>query len=310
MAAYSRSLIGIGAYDRAEQLARDTHDQCVAVGDEWGQAVADWVLGILHQHRGDQDQARDVLRRAVELAERVNDISLLFRFSLDLADACAAVGDPVGEAAALRRSVGASLTAVETLQEGLGQALEQRKVAVQAQRLAVAAQEAAARDPLTGLTNRLGLERTAPFLLDSTATKGRIPWLVLLDVDGFKGVNDDAGHAAGDAVLREIAQLLRRECRIDDLVARWAGDEFVVLLGDTGNDYDIGPAVAERIRKSVDQHDWSGLLGPMIRPPTVSVGVAAGPAKLDTLFKAADAALYRAKRLGRNRVEVEPTARS
>ena len=67
------------------------------------------------------------------------------------------MSDHVGEAAALRCSVAAGKTATETLQEGLGQALEQRRVAVQAQRLAVAAQDAAARDPLTGLANRLGL---------------------------------------------------------------------------------------------------------------------------------------------------------
>jgi len=94
----------------------------------------------------------------------------------------------------------------------------------------MAAQEAAARDPLTGLANRLGLERSAQQLLEGTASKGKVPWLVLVDVDWFKDVNDDAGHAAGDAALAGDRRLLRRECRSDDLVARWAGDEFVVLL--------------------------------------------------------------------------------
>ncbi|WP_106617241.1 GGDEF domain-containing protein [Saccharothrix carnea] len=306
LAAYSRSLAGVGELDQAEENAQEALRQAQEAGDKWASAVACWVLAVVRRDQGDLVQARTLASRAVAASESINDPSLLLRFSLDLADICAEMGDHVGEATALRCSVAAGRTATETLQEGLGQALEQRRVAVQAQRLAVAAQEAAARDPLTGLANRLGLERAAAGLLESTAARGRVPWLVLVDVDRFKGVNDDAGHAAGDATLREIAQLLRRECRAADLVARWAGDEFVVLLGDTdGNTLEVGPTVAERIRAAVDSHDWTVVLG-TTRRPTVSIGVAAGPAKLDQLFAAADMALYRAKRHGRNRVEVEP----
>jgi two-component system cell cycle response regulator len=140
-------------------------------------------------------------------------------------------------------------------------------------------------------------------MLAMAAEDGRTAWLVLIDVDWFKEVNDDAGHAAGDAALREIAQLLRHECRSDDLVARWAGDEFVVLLGDASGDRDAGPVVAERIRASVADHDWTMVLG-TARRPTVSIGVACGPAALDDLFAAADLVLYQAKRQGRNRVAV------
>ncbi|WP_447005517.1 diguanylate cyclase [Saccharothrix isguenensis] len=306
LAAYSRSLAGVGELEQAEENATETLRQGRDAGDKWATAVAGWVLAVVRREQGELVEARTLASRAVAAAESINDPSLLLRFSLDLADICAEMGDHVGEATALRCSVAASKTATETLQEGLAQALEQRRVAVQAQRLAVAAQEAAARDPLTGLANRLGLERAAAGLLESTAARGRVPWLVLVDVDRFKGVNDDAGHAAGDATLREIAQLLRRECRSADLVARWAGDEFVVLLGDPGgNSSEVGPTVAERIRAAVDGHDWTVVLG-TTRRPTVSIGVAAGPAKLDQLFAAADMALYRAKRQGRNRVEVEP----
>ncbi len=308
LGAYSRSLAGIGELDQAEKTAKQAGELARGAEDWWGQAVSHWVLAMVQRARGDLAEARTLAARAVAEAEKINDTSLLFRFSLDLADVCNSLGDAVGEAEALRRSLTSSRKAVETLQEGLGQALEQRRLAVQAQRLAMAAQEAAARDPLTGLANRLGLERAAPQLLERTAARGRMPWLVLVDVDWFKGVNDDAGHAAGDAALREIAQLLRRECRTDDLVARWAGDEFVVLLVDATEDrHNVGPVVAERIRAAVDDHDWSMVLG-NIRRPTVSIGVAAGPAKLDQLFAAADIALYRAKRHGRNRVEVHPSA--
>ncbi|HTI27794.1 MAG TPA: GGDEF domain-containing protein, partial [Kutzneria sp.] len=221
--AYARSLAGTGDLDLAARHAAEVLAHGLEQNDLWTVAVGNWVLGGVHAGLGEFVRARTLASRAVAAANKINDNSLLLRFSLDLADICASMEDEVGEAAALRCSVTASRIATETLQEGLGQALEQRRLAVQAQKLATAAQEAAARDPLTGLANRLGLERSAQQLLEGTASKGKVPWLVLVDVDWFKDVNDDAGHAAGDAALREIARLLRRECRAGDLVARWAG---------------------------------------------------------------------------------------
>ncbi|HEX3779816.1 MAG TPA: diguanylate cyclase [Pseudonocardiaceae bacterium] len=303
LGAYGRSLAGLGELTAAAEAGR----QVLALGtkeeDLWAQGVGEWVLATVNQARGKREQARTLAARAVSKAERINDTALLLRFSQDLANICADLDDPVGEAEALRRTVSAALNAADTLREGLAQALERRRLAVQAQRLATAAQEAAARDPLTGLANRLGLESSAPAMLAAATRGGRMPWLVLIDVDWFKNVNDDAGHAAGDAALREIAQLLRNECRSEDLVARWAGDEFVVLLGDASNDKDAGPMVAERIRVAVADHDWTTVLGSAQRP-TVSVGVASGPTRLDELFAAADVVLYQAKRQGRNRVAV------
>lgn len=305
-AAYSRSLAGLGALDAAERMAR----QALALGeqadDRWCLAVSNWVLAVVRHQQRRLTDARTMARRALIEVERINDNSLLLRVSLDMADICAELGDDVGESEALRRSVEAGRMAMETLQSGLLQALTQRRVAVQAQRAATAAQEAASRDPLTGLANRHALERAAPLLLERTAARGKVPWLMLIDIDWFKGINDDAGHAAGDATLREIAQLLRTECRAEDLIARWAGDEFLVLVTDTTRDeQDVGPLIAERIRAAVAGHDWTIVFG-TARRPTVSIGVAAGPTTLDQLFAEADAALYRAKRRGRNRVEVHP----
>ncbi|PKW14166.1 GGDEF domain-containing protein [Saccharopolyspora spinosa] len=312
LAGFARALAGVGDTAAAEKAAL----QALALGraaDDWYTAsVANWVLAVVRRDQGRLEEARTFASRALDGAETIRDTMLMMQFSLDLAAICEELSDPVGESAALRRTVAAGSTAVDVLQEGLGQALEQRRVAVQAQRMAVAAQEAALRDPLTGLTNRLGLERRAPMLLESTAAAGRVPWLLLLDVDWFKDVNDLAGHTAGDVVLQEVAQLLRRECRADDLLCRWAGDEFVVLLVDASEESrDAGPIVAERIRAAVHRHDWQLVLGWTTRPPTVSIGVAAGPANLEHLFAAADIALYRAKRAGRNRWEIDgdrPTA--
>ncbi|WP_436493603.1 diguanylate cyclase [Actinokineospora sp. HUAS TT18] len=309
LSAYGASLAGIGELERAEETARTALRLAEASGNRWVNSVGNWVIALVRRKQGRLDDATQHAVIAVKEAEWINDISLLQRYSQDLADICRDNGDPQGEAEALRRNIAARQTALETVQEGLGQALEQRRLAVRARHQALAAREAAERDPLTGLANRLGLERTAPETLDRAAANGRVPWLVLIDVDWFKGVNDAAGHAAGDAALREIAQLLRAECRVGDIVARWAGDEFVVLLTEapldhsTGMTSPVGVAVAERIRISVDRHDWSAVLG-NTRRPTVSVGVASGGDTLEKLFANADVALYRAKRHGRNRVEV------
>jgi two-component system cell cycle response regulator len=299
LGAYAAALVGCGDLESGEKAALETLQVGQAAGDRWTTAVGNWVLSSVRRKQGSLIEARTYASNAVRDAELINDVSLLTRFSADLADICAELADYAGEATALRRNVSARQAAMATMQEGLGQALEQRRLAIQAQRLATAAQEAAVRDPLTGLTNRLGLEHAAPEVLADAAAQSCTPWLLLVDVDWFKEINDDAGHAVGDSALREIAELLRNECRPVDLVARWAGDEFIILVVDEGR---LGLSVAERVRAAVDRHDWKSRLGPA-RRPTVSIGVASGPGSLEHLFAAADTALYLAKHNGRNRVE-------
>ncbi|SFS55489.1 GGDEF domain-containing protein [Saccharopolyspora flava] len=309
LAVLARALAGMGEWDTAERIAHESLKLARDSSDIYASAMANWVLAEIKRSQQVLTEARTYASRALEGAENIHESLLMMRFSQELAEICRSLGDSVGEAAALRRAMAAAFAAVDILKEGLGQALEQRRVATQAQRMAMAAREAALRDPLTGLANRLGLERMAPVLLERTAAAGRIPWLVLLDVDWFKDVNDFAGHTAGDVVLQEVANLLRRECRAGDLLCRWAGDEFVVLLVDAAEDSrEAGPLVAERIRAAVNAHDWRLVLGRLEKKPTVSIGVAAGPSDLDQLFASADIALYKAKRAGRNRVETESQA--
>ena len=303
LGALARSMAGLGELDGAEELAVRTVELSEQTDFGWGGCVGRWVLAAVRRQQGEPAAARSLLLAAAKAAEQVEDTALMQFVGMDLAEVGRQLGDPATEVAALRYVLAASHRSVETLREGLGQALEQRRLAVRAQRLAAAAQQAATRDPLTGLGNRLGLEQSAPVLLDATVATNRVAWLILVDVDHFKRVNDVAGHPAGDAVLRQIAKLLRAECRTGDLVARWAGDEFVVLLAADASDQLAGTAVAERIRSSVASCDWSLMATDGLRP-TVSVGVASGGSDLDVLFTQADAALYRAKRLGRNRVEI------
>ncbi|MCX7030602.1 MAG: GGDEF domain-containing protein [Spirochaetes bacterium] len=127
---------------------------------------------------------------------------------------------------------------------------------------------------------------------------------VFVDIDQFKRVNDRHGHQVGDAVLREAAATIKAGLRTYDIVGRYGGEEFVMVLPDTG--IWEGHAVAERIRESVAAMVFAGAVR-----VTISLGVAdlAMGMDADRLLKAADTAVYRAKRAGRNRSEVSPAGR-
>jgi diguanylate cyclase (GGDEF)-like protein len=154
-------------------------------------------------------------------------------------------------------------------------------------------------DPLTGLANRRRLD----VALGELATMPDASYsLIFVDVDEFKCVNDVFSHAVGDEVLKDVAQILRRECRSEDVVARYGGDEFVLLL--LGAPDAVATRIAERVRRAVRAHYW-GRLHPELTVH-VSVGVATSrPGMTVTaVMNAADEAVYASKRAGRDRVTV------
>ncbi|HUS24601.1 MAG TPA: diguanylate cyclase [Candidatus Binatia bacterium] len=157
-------------------------------------------------------------------------------------------------------------------------------------------------DPLTGLWNRRHMDTLLPRLLAGAGETGRPLALAIADVDHFKQINDRCGHATGDAVLRRLADLVRQHCRPGDLIARFGGEELVIAMPDT-----TAAAAAlscERLRQHVEEHAWSELHDKL--RVTISFGVCdtGGVANVDALLAAADTQLYRAKRNGRNRVEL------
>lgn len=159
----------------------------------------------------------------------------------------------------------------------------------------------AQRDPLTGLANRRALDEQ----LNELFARGERFAVILLDVDAFKAFNDAYGHQIGDDCLRRIAAMLRASLRFTtDRIARMGGEEFAVVLPKTS--LDDARLMAERMRKAVQDLRIPHLGSPTGDAVTISLGVSAStaPTAPGELITRADKALYRAKALGRNRVEV------
>jgi diguanylate cyclase len=162
------------------------------------------------------------------------------------------------------------------------------------------------RESLTGCFNRRAFYELFPREVERARRLGHGVSLVFLDIDHFKRINDRFGHETGDRVLQQLAARLRGTIRETDLLFRWGGEEFVILLSHTG----AGEAIwlAERIRTSVAERPFAGADARKMIPVTVSVGTAGTadyPVDPDSLLARADSACYRAKERGRNRVEAE-----
>jgi diguanylate cyclase (GGDEF)-like protein len=207
---------------------------------------------------------------------------------------------PVGHT---RNEVGELQQAVCALRDA-----SQAKLALEAERerLIVELQLASSTDHLTGLLNRGAFEARAQQLLAQAQRSRAAVALVLFDIDQFKSINDQHGHAAGDAVLRRIASTAAAHFRDAELLARYGGEEFIALLPNTGVDGAL--KLAERLRLLIAGVVHDELPG---QPVTASFGIHSAhvthaESSLAELFRAADAALYLAKHGGRNRVMGPP----
>jgi len=164
--------------------------------------------------------------------------------------------------------------------------------------------ETALRDPLTGLYNRLSIQALPEIAKRRGAHDDTT--LVLLDIDHFKSVNDNYGHAAGDEAIKRCADLIRRTFRDDDFIARVGGEEFVVLL--PGKDVNYAYRLAEKLRRTMEAEPLV-FQGRSIRlTASIGIGISHGmvdPQTFVHLLERADICLYRAKTTGRNRIEVD-----
>jgi diguanylate cyclase (GGDEF)-like protein len=172
---------------------------------------------------------------------------------------------------------------------------------LEAKRLMEHLRESALRDAMTGLYNRRFLEEYVGTLIAGSQRRKGTFSVLMLDLDFFKQVNDTHGHEAGDKVIKTLADILQRNVRTSDMAVRYGGEEFLLVLMDTGAEAAL--KVAEKIRGEVEATKIP-LPGGMLQK-TISIGVAEYPQDSDTFWqvvKFADVALYQAKSSGRNRV--------
>ncbi|SFF72956.1 diguanylate cyclase (GGDEF) domain-containing protein [Actinoplanes philippinensis] len=264
---------------------RDTHGSvCLASGRY------DEAIGHLRAAMASAESKASAMVSAEHLAdayERNGDL----RGALDTYKLFHALSKEVASEAA-QRSASIAVVRMETAQAKAAAEEERARVAA----LQHANQELLRKsleDPLTGLGNRRHLDQLMAGGLAGHA-------ILLVDVDHFKRVNDEHSHLVGDGVLRLLAGLLRSACRGDDVVVRFGGEEFAVLL--SGSDLDNAVTTAERLRAEVAAHDWAAVAPGLT--VTVSIGLALGDESTDpgVVLARADERLYAAKRAGRDRV--------
>jgi diguanylate cyclase (GGDEF)-like protein len=158
----------------------------------------------------------------------------------------------------------------------------------------------ASTDLLTTTWNRRHFEQAVEGEIQRSSRYGHPVTMLLLDIDHFKRVNDTFGHTVGDQVIREVANCIRSVIRLSDSLTRWGGEEFIILMPNTG--LSSAAVLAERIRESIATHDFEG-----IGPVTASLGLAEylPSGSQEEWLDRADRAMYRAKDKGRNRVEID-----
>ncbi len=179
--------------------------------------------------------------------------------------------------------------------------IQEAQPVIEAKRLMKALKESSFKDALTGLYNRRFLEESFENIVAGILRRGTILGLLMCDIDFFKQINDVYGHDTGDVVLKEIGNNIKNSVRASDLVIRFGGEEFLVLLIDSkeGNSIEI----AEKIRKRIEDIKIK-ITGGFIQK-TISIGVSEFPVDTQNFWEAikfADVALYKAKEMGRNRV--------
>lgn len=216
-------------------------------------------------------------------------------------------GEAIGMIALANRPCGFDetlVTQLEPLTTALGTLIHARNLEDERSRMERVLRFNAEHDFLTKLPNRSSFFTQANILLDHIQrhpAEGEACCLVLIDIDFFKQINDEHGHLAGDAVLEELARLLMQAVRSQDLVARFGGEEFIMLL--RGTTLEEARAIMERIRQLVEQHSF------LYQHQTITVTISLGLTPyqmsyrcMDDWLLCVDQRLYEAKRLGRNRI--------
>ena len=266
----------------------------------WLDALHIWVKSEIALRTGDLVAAEALIRQAIEVAARVEHETfgcMLRRVLIHNLETQGLLGFALEEVRHLQAHEDrVRLASLDGRQEIAAWQLDLRDSRARVQVLSQKSAEfehLALHDALTGLPNRRQFESTASEMLRRPAGPGPM-WLVWLDVDRFKQVNDTHGHDVGDQVLKLVAQAIKSAVRSKDLAARWAGDEFVVALPDAESE--VAAQIAGRIRLAVTEAPFGSIV-PGLKS-TVSVGLAqACPGdSLESLLERSDLSMYGAKR--------------
>ncbi|MEO8506435.1 MAG: diguanylate cyclase [Betaproteobacteria bacterium] len=325
----------LGDAGAAERTLREARDQSEAAGYRYGVAHAGLSLGKLCLTQGRHDEAQGWLDTALATCERHQLKPTQYEVHEALADLHEQRGDPVAALAhfrrfhALEREVQseaardklralqiqyevASARRDAELERERQEALTQANVELDALNISLTEanlhktmlldqlERQTYEDALTGLANRRRLDQRLADEFGLALRHGRPLAVAMADLDHFKTVNDRFSHAVGDAVLRAIAKLLSAQVRHTDLVARFGGEEFVIVLVET--DAAAALRVCEKLRAAVANHAWTAIHPALAL--TVSIGVCSDtslPAH-ERMLAIADRNLYSAKAAGRNRV--------
>lgn len=323
----------LGQLDAALDFYRQGLDAARAVGGRYVEAETLIGLGETHVEAGDAAAALETLREGLAIAEAIESRRLVFEAHRALSAACEAAGDSAGGlhhfkayhrvedevfSAESEKRIQSILVQAElerTHQEaellrvandeltGANRALreadeEKAHLLDELRRQAGELDRLTREDSLTGLHNRRHIDEQLALEWERARRFGRDLSVVLADLDHFKEVNDRFSHATGDEVLRIVGDLLRQGTRGIDVVGRYGGEEFVLLLVETPPDRAV--SLCDKLRLAIAEHDWESIAPGLT--VTISIGVA-GDLSLGSpaaLLAAADARLYEAKRRGRN----------
>lgn len=264
----------------------------------WGVAAGVVLLAVVLVASAIGGAGGRRLRRIRDAVDRLGDGDFEVRCeptgSVELRELAHSVNDAAERLGAMVAALGQERSELEQQVSGRTRELEQ------ANRLLM---DIANRDALTGLANRRRLEMELERSISFSKRTGQPLAVIMMDLDKFKICNDTAGHLVGDNILRAVASTLRSRVRVTDLVVRWGGDEFCILVPATQPEGAI--AAAESLVDAVLEATSAIALPAPLEPPTASAGVACFPEDGEdphTLIRNADAALYQVKATGRGRV--------
>ncbi|GII25723.1 tetratricopeptide repeat-containing diguanylate cyclase [Planosporangium mesophilum] len=296
-----------GRYAEAEAALRPVLDGTAEHLLTDGDLIAECLLTVAEAQRlrGAVDAAQATLDRTARVCEERTLASARARVREEQAQLYAMTGR-FREAYEEHRRFYADMQALQSAQrEARARALQAVFETEEARRESLRFRELAQRDALTGLHNRRYVDERLALLLQEAAERRTPLSAALIDLDHFKRVNDTLSHATGDVVLQQIAGLLTEAATGAAVAARLGGEEFLLILPDTGADEAVRRC--EQLRRTIAGHPWRPVTGGI--PVTASLGVTTivdGRSTPSALLAQADRNLYAAKRTGRNRVVADP----